>query len=78
MYAQKAYKNGNSIVMTIPVEYLNDLGIRDGSPLVVDKKGSEMVVRHEKKKNKGKKNDFYNLLQKVNEQYGEALEELAK
>lgn len=31
MLTQKLYRNGNSVVVTVPKEHLKDLGLRDGS-----------------------------------------------
>ena len=56
MFIQKAYKNGNSVVVTIPKEYLRDLNIRDGSELVVEKDDNTRVLTvTKKKKAKGKR-----------------------
>ena len=44
MHQQKLYKNGNSVAVTIPKEYLNDLNWRDGSPVVVTQQGEELII----------------------------------
>lgn len=44
MITQKLYKTGNSISMTVPVEFLKDLNLRDGSQVVVEKSGFKMIV----------------------------------
>ena len=44
MITQKLYKNGNSVAMTIPKEYLKQLHLRDGSLVSVEKEGEELVV----------------------------------
>lgn len=49
MITQKLYKTGNSISMTIPVEFLKDLNLRDGSQIVVEKSGSKIIVMAKRK-----------------------------
>lgn len=44
MITQKLYKTGNSTSMTIPVEFLKDLNLRSGSAIVVEKRGSKIIV----------------------------------
>ena len=44
MLTQKLYKNGNSVAVTIPKEYMRDLNLRDGSLVVVKKSGKQLVV----------------------------------
>ncbi len=77
MYTQKLYKNGNSVVVSIPRQVLLDLGLRDGSEVNIAPTNNSVVIRRLEKKRNTKKKDFYSLLEKVNTEYGEALEELA-
>lgn len=44
MLTQKLYKTGNSIAVTIPKEYLNDLNLKEGSQVEVKKQGQELIV----------------------------------
>lgn len=44
MLTQKLYKNGNSIAVTIPKEYLKDLNLRDGSQVIVEKNDHQLIV----------------------------------
>ncbi len=44
MLTQKLYKTGNSIAVTIPKEYLEELNLREGGLVVVKKRGQELVV----------------------------------
>lgn len=44
MLTQKLYKNGNSVAVTIPKEYLKELDLRDGSQVIVKTRGKELVV----------------------------------
>lgn len=49
MTTQKLYKNGNSVAVTIPKEYLRELNLRDGSLVAVERKGDELIVMPQKK-----------------------------
>lgn len=49
MLTQKLYKNGNSVAVTIPKEYLKELDLRDGSQVVVKTRGKELVVAPKEK-----------------------------
>jgi putative addiction module antidote len=48
MYNQKLYKNGNSVAVTIPKTYLRELNLRDGTQVVVDKVGEDLVISSKK------------------------------
>lgn len=45
---QKLYKNGNSVAVTIPKQYLRELKLRDGSKVVVEKRESELIITSQK------------------------------
>lgn len=81
MYQRKLYKNGNSIAVTMPKEYLKDLNLRDGSEVIVEKNAISQTITIGKK---GKRVDssltpeFYNWLKEFNAKYKNALTELAK
>lgn len=49
MIDQKLYKNGNSIAVTVPRVYLKELNLRDGSPVVVQKRGEEIIITSKKR-----------------------------
>lgn len=49
MLTQKAYRNGNSVAVTIPKEYQEDLNIKPGTPLVVKKRGDELIISSQNK-----------------------------
>ena len=49
MLTQKLYKNGNSIAVTIPRQYIEQLNLTEGSEVVVEKKGSELRISSKKK-----------------------------
>lgn len=44
MLTQKLYKNGNSVAVTIPKEYLKELNLRDGSQVIVEKNDHQLIV----------------------------------
>lgn len=48
MLTQKLYKNGNSVAVTIPSQYLKELNLKEGSTVLVDKKGSELSITPQK------------------------------
>ena len=82
MFIQKAYKNGNSIVVTLPSEYIREEGIRDGSELVVDKDESGVitVVKKTKKTSTPKSNltpEFKQWLDQALKEDAQILDELA-
>lgn len=82
MLTQKLYKNGNSVAVTIPKEYLKDLNLRDGSEVVVEQNTESGVIIISRKD--GAKPfsrlspEFLNWLDPFNKKYGPALKELAK
>lgn len=49
MLTQKLYINGNSVVITIPKEYLKELNLRDGSQVIVEKKEDQLIVTPKRK-----------------------------
>lgn len=44
MLTQKLYKNGNSIAVTIPKEYLEELKLQAGTTVMVKKEGDELII----------------------------------
>lgn len=44
MLTQRLYKNGNSVAVTIPKEYLDELNLKPGTSVVVKKEGDELVI----------------------------------
>lgn len=83
MFVQKAFKNGNSLVVTLPKEYLRDLNIRDGSELIVNKEASQTVItiEHKDKRKKVRSTtitpDFIKWMRSFDKEYHQALKELA-
>ena len=44
MLIQTLYKNGNSIAVTIPHQYLAELNLKEGSEVVVEKEGHGLRI----------------------------------
>lgn len=79
MLTQKAYKNGNSIAATLPKEYARELGIRDGSEIVVVKeKGRIIITPKSKKKATGVTPKFMEMVDTFAREHDDVLRELAK
>lgn len=49
MLSQTLYKNGNSIAVTIPRQYLEQLQLKEGSEVIVEKKGDELRIKSKAK-----------------------------
>jgi putative addiction module antidote len=49
MFNLRLYKNGNSVVMTIPKEVLKEHNLREGSAVVVENRGDEVVISSKKR-----------------------------
>lgn len=79
MLTQKLYRNGNSVAVTIPKEYLKELRLRDGSEVVVNRKGQELVVTSKKKASLEGVNDrFARMVDEFMLDHQDVLQELAK
>lgn len=82
MLTQKLYKNGNSVAVTIPKEYLKNLRLKEGSLVVVEEDpDTQTITISGKKATKATSKitpRFLNWLESFNKQYGPALKELAK
>lgn len=82
MPTQKLYKNGNSIAVTIPKEYLKDLHLDANSEVLLleDAQSQTITITPQKKTmpNSSITPEFLKWLDKFNKQYGPALKELAK
>lgn len=79
MLIQKLYRNGNSVAVTIPKEYLRELNLRDGSEVVVDRKGQDLVVTSKKRASlKGVNDRFAKMVDEFMFDHKDVLQELAK
>lgn len=48
MFTQKLFKNGNSVVLTIPQKFLIDLNLKEGEEVVVEKNKATLVIASKK------------------------------
>lgn len=82
MLTQRLYKNGNSVAVTIPKEYLKEFNLKEGSEVVVDQDlDEETIIISRKKKGSIKSTvtpNFLKWLESFNREYGPALKELAE
>lgn len=80
MITQKLFKNGNSVVVSIPKEILKKYNLRDGSQVVLEeKKNGVLLARQEELEFTPEINtEFHEWLAKFNKKYAKALEELSK
>lgn len=79
MLTQKLYKNGNSVAVTIPKDYLTSLGLSEGSQVTVRQKGKELVVAPKKSiKSGGVNAKFMKMVDEFMNEHEDVLEQLAK
>lgn len=82
MLTQKIFKNGNSMVVSIPKEYLNNLKLKEGSEVILHQDELEETITIAPKRQKGISSAitprFLEWLESFNKEYGPALKALAK
>lgn len=81
MLIQKLYKTGNSIAVTIPKEYLNELSLDENSEVIVEQEAGNIIISPKsdaKKTTSSITPEFLGWLKSFNKEYGPALKELAK
>lgn len=80
MPLQKLYKNGNSVAITIPKDFLNQSGWQEGDKVRVEYYPITKLISIHKPGRKSKHIDpeFFKSFEHVLKKYGPALEELAK
>lgn len=79
MLTQKLYKNGNSVAVTIPKQYLRELNLRDGSDVIVDVKGKALVVIPKTKIIAGGvDSQFAHMVDEFMNEHEDVLQELAR
>lgn len=79
MITQKLYRNGNSVAVTIPKQYLDELHLSEESSVVVEKQGDNLVLS--KAQNKLAPNVDAKFMKMVDEfinKHEDTLRELAK
>ena len=77
---RKVFKTGNSTVVSIPREMLENLGIEDGSDVSVelDLKTHQIIIRPAQRSLAGINEEFARQLSEFIEEYRPALEALAR
>lgn len=79
MLTQKLYRNGNSVAVTIPKEYLDGLNLKAGSTVVVKMDGKEVVIAPKKKQLVSEVDSkFAKMVDEFINDHRDVLEELAK
>ncbi|MBI2600137.1 AbrB/MazE/SpoVT family DNA-binding domain-containing protein [Candidatus Daviesbacteria bacterium] len=79
MLTQKLYKSGNSVAVTIPKEYLDELSLRDGSQVTVEKQGQKLVVTPKKKLAAGSVDaKFARMVDEFMDEHEDVLQELSQ
>lgn len=78
MLTQKLYKNGNSVAVTIPKEYLEQLHLKEGGLVMVEKRGEELVVTPKNKpKAAGVDQKFAKMVDEFMDEHEDVLQELS-
>jgi putative addiction module antidote len=79
MITQKLYRNGNSVVVSIPKEYLNELNLSEDSQVIVKKQGDNLIVsRAEQPSNAQVDAKFAQMVDEFMNEHKDVLEELSK
>lgn len=75
---RKIFKTGNSMVVSLPREILEPLGVSEGSEVSVALEDSKIVIRPMQQTVPGVDEEFARQLAEFIEEYRPALESLAK
>lgn len=79
MLTQKLYRNGNSVAVTIPKEYLIQLNLKDGAEVMVKKVGKDIVVTPKKDSRiSGINTKFAKMVEEFIDEHEDVLRELAQ
>ncbi len=79
MLTQKLYRNGNSVAVTIPSEYLKDLSLKVGSAVLLKKEGHQLIITSGDKKLAGDvDHKFAKMVDEFIDDHRDVLTELAK
>ncbi len=74
MTIQKTYRNGNSVAVTIPKDYLEELNLRSGAEVLVEKKGRRLVITPRESSIDAK---FMQMVTEFTDEHEDVLAELA-
>jgi putative addiction module antidote len=75
---RKIFKTGNSMVVSLPREMLESLGVADGSDISVELEDGKIVIRPIRQTVPGVDEEFARQLSEFIDEYRPALEALAK
>lgn len=78
MLTQKLYRNGNSVAVTIPKEYLEELKLKVGSSVILKKEADGLlIISQEKHLASDIDNKFAKLVDEFISDHRDVLQELA-
>jgi len=77
MFTQKLYRNGNSVVVTIPNQLLEDMNLKEGSEVEIAKKGSDLVVKQKPNLASDVDAKFMKMVEEFADEHDDVLRELA-
>jgi putative addiction module antidote len=75
---RKIFKTGNSMVVSLPREILEPLGVSDGSEVSVELEDGKIIIRPMRQAVPGVDEDFARQVSEFIDEYRPALEALAK
>ena len=78
MFTQKLYKNGNSIVVSIPREYLKEYNMRDGTEVIVENKEGVLINPKKRRDIASVDSKFARMVDEFINDHEDVLAELAK
>ena len=78
MLVQRVYKNGNSVAVTIPKELKEDLNLKPGSSVVVERKENGVLITpHAKKLASDVNSEFAKMVDEFINDHEDVLKKLA-
>lgn len=77
MPIQKTYRNGNSVAVTIPKDYLTELNFTSGSTVSVEKKGRTLVITPHREKEPVVDAKFMQMVDEFASDHADVLRQLA-
>lgn len=79
MFNQKLYKTGNSIAVTIPKPLLENLNLKEGDEVILEKQGDEVtIIAKHRKLAPDVDAEFMKMVEEFADEHDDVLRELAK
>jgi putative addiction module antidote len=79
MFTQKLYRNGNSVAVTIPKPLLEELNLKEGSEVMLEKEGKGIAVSTKNNKLAPDVDaEFMKMVEEFANEHDDVLRELAK